>query len=105
MSQLLRRLWADDHGVIIGTELLFILTTLVVGTVSALVALRQAVLNEATETARAIMALNPSYSFSGQSVAGASTAGSAAIDGTSTPLTEGSRAPLSHAALRQAPCD
>jgi hypothetical protein len=105
MLHLLGRLWADDRGVIIGTELLFVLMTLVIGTVSALVALRQAVLSEAAEAARAIMALNPSYSFSGQTVAGASTAGSAALDTTSSPLTQGSLVLHSTAAPLQTPID
>ena len=54
---------------------------LVVGTVSGLVAVRQALVSELTETANAIMALDQSYSFSGQSNCESSTAGSSFSDG------------------------
>jgi hypothetical protein len=59
-------------------------STLVLGTVSGLVAVRQALLSELTETAQAILALNQSYSFSGVGFAKGSSAGSAAGDSINT---------------------
>ena len=92
MSRLLRKLWADDCGAIVASELLFLFSMLVVGTVSGMVAMRQAVVSEMVESAKAVMALNQSYSFSGQQIAGvASTAGLSATDQTNT-LSLGARA-------------
>jgi hypothetical protein len=55
-------------------------TILVLGSITGLVAVRQAVLSELTEFANAVMALNQSFSFTGQSNCQAITAGSAAVD-------------------------
>jgi hypothetical protein len=80
MSLLLRRLWADDSGTVLTTELVMMTSILSLGTMSALVALRQAAVGEATEVANAIMAMDQSYTIPGHSGAGASTAGSAFTD-------------------------
>jgi hypothetical protein len=97
-------LWADDRGAVLASELLFLYTMLVVGTVSGLTAMRQALVTEMVETANSVMALNQSYSFSGQSIAGvASTAGSAAVDSTNTIGLAGT-APTA-AALSHTPCE
>jgi hypothetical protein len=103
MSSMLERLWSDDHGALLGSEFLFMMAMLVIGTASGLVAVRQALLSEMTETANAIMALDQSYSFSGQSFAGASTAGSSASDHTNS-ITAGSTA-TARAMIHQAACD
>ena len=76
----MQKLWNDDSGIVIQTELVFLLTILVIGTVTALVALRQAIISELTEISQSLMALNQSYSFSGQSNCQSSTAGSASED-------------------------
>ncbi len=80
LLRIMRKLWADDCGALIATEFLFLITMLVIGKITGLTAVRQAVISESVELANAIMSLNQSYSFSGQSFAGAYTAGSAAID-------------------------
>src|SRR5579883_1552114 len=76
MRKLLSRLWNDDGGAIIAMEWVFIATILVLGIITGLVAVRQAVLTELSDVAQAILSLNQSYSFTGQSNCQASTAGS-----------------------------
>ncbi len=102
MSGLIRKLWSDDNGALLASEFVFMATLLTIGTVTGLVAVRQAMLSELVETANAIMALDQSYSFSGQSFAGASTAGSSATDRSSTISLSAS--PASNAFINQA-CD
>jgi hypothetical protein len=80
MSRLLRRLWSDDCGALLGAEWVFVGTILVLGTITGLVAVRQAVNSELTEFAQSVTALNQSYSFSGQANCAASTAGSQAVN-------------------------
>ena len=102
MSGLIRKLWSDDNGALLATEFLFMSAMLTIGTVTGLVAVRQAMLSELVETANAIMALDQSYSFSGQSFAGAWTAGSSATDRTNNITLSASGA--SSAMINQA-CD
>ena len=103
MRQMLK-MWNDDCGsTLVTSEILFIFAILVLGLISGLVALRQAVLSELIETAQALMALNQSYSFSGQSNCESSTAGSSASDTTNT-ISDVSVA-ASTAAISQTPCD
>src|SRR5215471_1689019 len=80
MRRLFQRLWNDDSGALIATEWVFVATILVLGIITGLVAVRQAVLSELTEFANAVLSLNQSFSFSGQTNCEASTAGSAAAD-------------------------
>ena len=80
MRQLMRKLWKDDCGALIATEWVFVATILVLGSITGLVAVRQAVLEELEDFANAVMALDQSYSFSGQSNCESSTAGSQFID-------------------------
>lgn len=80
MQRLMSRLWADDGGAIIAMEWVFIATILVLGIITGLVAVRQAVLAELTDVANAILALNQCYSFAGQSNCISSTCGSAFND-------------------------
>ena len=80
MKNLMLKLWNDDCGALIATEWVFVATILVLGAITGLVAVRQAVLSELTEFANAVLSLNQSYSFSGQSNCQSSTAGSQFID-------------------------
>src|SRR2546423_14964331 len=102
MQNMLRRLWADDCGALIATEWVFVATILVLGIITGLVAVRQAVISELTEFAQAVMALDQSYSFAGQSNCLSSTNGSAAVDSTDT-IHEGSIAAAQSAAIQQSP--
>ena len=99
-----RNLWNDDGGSgLMAAEWLFFFTIVVLGSITGLVAVRQALISELTETAQALLALNQSFSFSGQSNCESSTAGSSASDTTNT-IGEGSVA-ASTAAISQTPCD
>jgi len=101
---MIRKLWNDDCGsTLVTSEILFIFTILVLGTITGLVAVRQALISELTETAQALLALNQSYSFSGQTNCESSTAGSSASDTVDT-ISEGSVG-ASTASIEQTPCD
>src|SRR5262245_26273519 len=82
MRQLMLKLWQDDAGALIATEWVFVATILILGSITGLVAVRQAVLAELLDFANAVMSLSQSYSFSGQSNCESSTAGSAFFDTT-----------------------
>ena len=78
--RLFLKLWKDDCGALIATEWVFVATILVLGIITGLVAVRSAVINELDDFANALLALNQSYSFSGQSNCQSSTAGSSFAD-------------------------
>ena len=80
MRNLMVKLWSDDAGALIASEWVFVATILVLGAITGLVAVRQAVIAELHDYANALVALNQSYSFSGQSNCESSTAGSQFID-------------------------
>src|SRR5690348_16728539 len=102
MRQMLK-LWNDDRGLTETIEWLFWVTIVVIGLITGMVAVRQAVLSELVETAQAILALNQSFSFSGQSNCESSTGGSSASDTTNT-ITNVSVS-ASTATINQFPCD
>jgi hypothetical protein len=103
MKHLIRKLWNDDCGALIATEWVFVATILVLGAITGLVAVRQAVLAELTDFANAVLALNQSYSFSGQSNCQSSTAGSSITDTPdSIPLHS---TPATHSSAVQTACD
>jgi Flp pilus assembly pilin Flp len=77
---LLRRLWYDEAGFIISTELVLIATLLVLAMIVGLQSVRDAVLAELADVAAAIGALNQSYSFAGVTGHASSVAGSVFID-------------------------
>jgi Flp pilus assembly pilin Flp len=103
MRQMLSKLWNDDCGALIATEWVFFVTILVLGIITGLIAVRQGIKSELTEVAQAIMALNQSYSFSGEVNCESSTGGSSATDTTNT-ISETSVA-ASTALVNQNPCD
>src|SRR5205807_2744408 len=102
MRELMTRLWDDDCGALIATEWVFVATILILGIITGLVAVRQAVISELTEFAQAVMALSQSFSFAGQSNCLASTAGSQATDSTNT-ITEASVVADQNATIKQRP--
>jgi hypothetical protein len=98
------KLWNDDCGSgLLTGEWLFLFAILVLGLITGLVAVRQALLSELVETAQAIMALNESYSFSGQTNCESSTAGSSASDSTAT--IGNSSVAATASSISQTPCD
>src|SRR5262245_19296125 len=104
MRQMMLKLWNDDCGALIATEWVFVATILVLGIITGLIAVRQAVISELTEFANAVMALNQSFSFSGQSNCQSSTAGSQASD-SSDLIKEVSVKADFNVGINQSPCD
>jgi Flp pilus assembly pilin Flp len=80
MRQTMLRLWKDDCGALIAVEWVFIATIMIIGLITGLVAVRQALLTELTGIADAVLSLNQSYSFSGQANCESETAGSSFQD-------------------------
>ena len=76
----LKRLWLDQRGFVISTELVLIAVLLVIGLIAGLTTLRDQVVQELGDLAAAIGAINQSYSFSGVTGHSASTAGSVFAD-------------------------
>ena len=65
MSSLLRKLWADDDGAVISVEFILVVSILVFGIIPGLVALRNSVNAALTTTGNLLVALVPSFTFSG----------------------------------------
>jgi hypothetical protein len=105
MRQLMLRLWKDDAGALIATEWVFVATILVLGSITGLVAVRQAILSELQDMAQAIMSLDQGYSFTGQSNCESSTAGSSFTD-VFRPMYNGATPPLDPTTDQgELPCD
>ncbi len=62
---MLKRLWMDEGGAILSTELILIMVILVIGMSIGLVALRDAVDAQLADVAAAIAAINPAYEWAG----------------------------------------
>lgn len=77
---MLRRLWVDEAGFVISSELVLVATLLVIGMIVGLTELRNQVVQELVDVAVSIGRISQSFSYS--SVAGhtAATAGSAFQD-------------------------
>ena len=73
---LFRRLWNDEGGAIVSTELVLVGSTLVAGMIVGMTSVRDQVVQELGDTAEAISEVNQSYSFTGVKSHNASTAGS-----------------------------
>ncbi len=63
--QMLRRLWKDQDGFVVSTELVLVATILVIGMVVGLATVRNAVVQELGDVAMAIGNINQSYQYSG----------------------------------------
>ena len=75
--KVLHRLWADEAGFVVSTELVLVATILVIGLVLGLTELRNQVVQELGDLAQAIANINQSYEYAGTlKVEVASTAGS-----------------------------
>jgi hypothetical protein len=84
MTRILLRLWNDDCGALLSSELLFVATILVIGVIIGLTNLREAINVELTELGNAFLALSQGFTISGSSGSNASVDGLMAID---TPAT------------------
>ena len=79
--KILNRFWNDEAGVIISSELILVVTLLVIGLIAGLGALRDSVTQELGDVAAAIGFIQQDYTFVGTSNANAaSTNGSAFND-------------------------
>ena len=78
--KLLSRLWADEAGFVVSSELVLIATIAVIGMIAGLTTLRDQVVQEVGDVADAISSINQSYSFSGVTGHSSSTSGSIQID-------------------------
>jgi len=102
--RLFLKLWKDDCGALIATEWVFVATILVLGIITGLVAVRQAVIDELLDFANAVLSLNQSFSFSGQSNCQSSTAGSQFIDSADS-ISQGSTIATAIGSDITSPCD
>jgi Flp pilus assembly pilin Flp len=80
MRNVMKKLWQDDAGWIISVEMILIFTIVSLGLIVGLTALRNALVDELTEVANAITAIEQCYSWSGLSNCSSSVCGSAATD-------------------------
>jgi Flp pilus assembly pilin Flp len=80
MSKMFLRLWQDEAGFVVSSELVLIATILVIGMVVGLHTVRNAVVQELGDVAMAIGAINQTYSFAGATGHSSSTAGSQYAD-------------------------
>jgi hypothetical protein len=62
---MLKKLWMDESGVVLSTELILIMVILVIGLVTGLTALKTAVLIRLGDLAGAIGSIDVTYGFSG----------------------------------------
>jgi hypothetical protein len=65
MSSLIRRLWADDRGAVISTELVLVIGILIFGIIPGLVALRNSVIAALGTIGNTLTDLVPSFTYSG----------------------------------------
>jgi len=78
--KLLKRLWSDEAGFVISSELVLIATVLVIGLLTGLATVREAVVQELGDVANAIGIVDQSYSYSAVTSHNSSTAGSSLAD-------------------------
>jgi hypothetical protein len=80
MRNLMLKLWKDDCGALLSTEWIFVCVIIVLGSITGMVLMRNAVISELVEFGQAVEALNVGYEFTGQANCESFTAGSGAID-------------------------
>jgi len=76
----LQRLWKEEAGAIVSSELVLIATLLVIGVVTGLSSVRTAVVTELGDVADAIGTINQSFSFGGTTGHHSATSASAFTD-------------------------
>ena len=74
--KVLKKLWADDAGFVVSTELVLLGTVAVFGLVVGLTSVRDGVVSEVSDVAGAVQDVNQSYSYDGVTGHNAATAGS-----------------------------
>ena len=71
-----KTLWNDEAGFIVSIELILIATIAIIGLITGITAVRDAVVSELSDVAGAVQDLNQSYSFTGVTGHAAATSGS-----------------------------
>lgn len=74
------KLWNDDKGFVVSIELILIATIAVIGLITGLTAVRDAVVSELSDVAGAVQDLNQTYTINGVTGHSASTAGMDYVD-------------------------
>ena len=74
------KLWNDQEGFIVSIELILLSTIIVIGLITGMTALRDAVVSELSDVAGAIQDLNQGYEFNGVAGHSARTQGSNFLD-------------------------
>lgn len=99
MSNLFRRLWADDRGAVISTELVLVIGILIFGIIPGLVALRNSVIAALGTIGNTLTSIVPSFTYSGFAIGRQSGGGTIAqvqgyqLDPTTTNLLTASQLP------------
>ncbi len=78
--KLLSRLWADEVGFVVSSELVLIATVMVVGLLTGMATVRDQVVQELADVADAVSEIDQSYSYAAVIGHSASTAGSIFAD-------------------------
>jgi Flp pilus assembly pilin Flp len=79
---MLKNLWNDEAGALIAAEFILVATILVIGLVTGLTSVRDAVITELADVGAAIGSINQSYSYGGSTAHCAAAAGSTFDDQT-----------------------
>jgi Flp pilus assembly pilin Flp len=69
MKSMLKKFWNDEAGFVVTVEMILVATVLVIGLVSGLALVRDAVLAELSDTAQAFGAVDQSFGVSGANYA------------------------------------
>ena len=80
MKHVFARLWSEQEGVLVSSELVIFSTAVVIGMLVGLQTVRDAVVQDLGDFANAIGNINQSYSFAGVTGHHSSTAGSMLVD-------------------------
>jgi hypothetical protein len=68
LSSTIKRLWDDESGFVVSSDLILVSSILVLGLLVGLVSLRDLIVQELGDVAMAVGNLNQSYSFAGHTV-------------------------------------
>jgi len=77
---MMKKLWNDEVGFIVSAELVLVATILVIGMITGLASVRDAVITELADVGGAISVVNQSFTFGGASAHSSTTAGSSFAD-------------------------
>lgn len=80
MKTMFLRLWREESGFVISSELIFIMTIVVIGLITGLVTVRDQVITELADVADAVSEVDQSYSFAAITATIGSVAGSTFAD-------------------------